>query len=290
MDVESILEQHVDRFWSPPWHPQELRGSGMTEQFLLDGLCASKSLFARKFAAEFTLRPRPVPRSASGEWECPIEDWKAATKEKLDGVSCDGMRHAPILGLGLVECRQLCCAMGRDRCTAWQYRGRWSNYHFCWLGREAGRCSDYAEAKAQLWRGERLLPEPEPLPQNATAVERQRVIDAFARCVQRRRRAEAVAENDSIATPAPAPAEAETMPADAVEEPPAEAVAEPAVETEAPADVVSVSADAAAEVGETAEGQAEQEESTSEEEAPESAVEGESSSSSSSDEQTPELP
>ena len=214
-EVESILEQHVDRFWSPPWHPQELRGEGMTEEFLLDGLCASKSLFARKFSAEFTLRPAPVPRTASGDWECPVEEWKAASREKLDGVSCDGMHHAPILGLGLNECRQLCCAMGRDRCTAWQYRGRWSNYHFCWLGRTAGRCSEYGEAKAQLWRGERLLPVPEPLPQNASAVERQRVIDAFARCFQRRSAQAPVtapAADSFDAAPAPAPAEAFELP------------------------------------------------------------------------------
>jgi len=210
-DVESILEQHVDRFWSPPWHPQELRGESMTEEFLIDGLCASKSLFARKFSAEFTLRPSPVPRTTSGDWECPIDEWKAALREKIDGVSCDGMRHAPILGLGLNECRQLCCAMGRDRCNAWQYRGRWSNYHFCWLGRTAGRCSEYGEAKAQLWRGERLLPEPEPLPQNASAVARQRVVDAFARCFQRRSTQAPVtvpAVGTVGAAPAPAPAEA----------------------------------------------------------------------------------
>ena len=216
-DVESILEQHVDRFWSPPWHPQELRGEGMTEEFLLEGLCASKSLFARKFSAEFTLRPAPTPRTASGDWECPIEEWKATPHEKLDGVSCDGMHHAPILGLGLNECRQLCCAMGRERCTAWQYRGRWSNYHFCWLGRTAGRCSEYGEAKAQLWRGERLLPEPEPLPQNASAVARQRVIEAFARCFQRCRSAQAPVTEpvDSFhAAQAPAPAEALEQPED----------------------------------------------------------------------------
>ena len=235
-DTETILEQHVDRFWSPPWHPQELRGGGMTERFLLDGLCASKALFARKFSTEFTLRPAPVPRLANGDWSCDAEAWKAAPREKLDGVSCDGMRHAPIMGLGLAECRQLCCAMGRDRCTAWQYRGRWSRYHFCWLGREAGRCSEYGEAKAQLWRGERLLPEPEPLPQNASAAERQRVIDAFARCFRRRRGAEALPGNDGFAAPAPAPAAA-PLPAD-VEEAPADAVA-------APTDAEPASAEAA---------------------------------------------
>jgi hypothetical protein len=101
--------------------------------------------------------------------------------------------------------------MGRDRCNAWQYRGRWSNYHFCWLGRTAGRCSEYGEAKAQLWRGERLLPEPEPLPQNASAVARQRVVDAFARCFQRRSTQAPVtvpAVGTVGAAPAPAPAEA----------------------------------------------------------------------------------
>ena len=215
-DVESILEQHVDRFWSPPWHPQELRGEGMTQEFLIDGLCASKALFARKFSADFTLRPAPVPRTASGDWDCPIDEWKESPHEKLDGVSCDGMHHAPILGLGLNECRQLCCAMGRDRCTAWQYRGRWSNYHFCWLGRTAGRCSEYGEAKAQLWRGERLLPESEPLPQNASAVARRRVVDAFARCFQRRNaQAVAVPAIDIVGeapVPAPAPAKAIELP------------------------------------------------------------------------------
>jgi hypothetical protein len=279
-DAETILEQHVDRFWSPPWHPQELRGGGMTEQFLLDGLCASKSLFARKFSAEFTLRPAPVPRNAAGEWDCPADDWKASPHEKLDGVSCDGMRHAPIQGVGLAECRQLCCAMGRDRCTAWQYRGRWSAYHACWLGREAGRCSDYGEAKAQLWRGERLLPEPEPLPQNASAGERQRVVDAFTRCFQRRSTAE-VAEPELVidsAAAAPAPAEAAPMPAD-VEEAPADAAPLP---TDAEPDAS----------GDTAELQAEQEsdESSGAEADAEEGSGAEVDESSSSEEQAPQQP
>ena len=241
-DMETILEQHVDRFWSPPWHPQELRGGGMTERFLLDGLCASKSLFARKFSADFTLRPAPLPRDADGDWDCPADEWKAAPHERLDGVSCDGMRHAPILGLGLHECRQLCCSMGRDRCNAWQYRGRWSNYHFCWLGREAGHCSDYGEAKAQLWRGERLLPDPPALPQNASAVARQQVVDAFARCFQQRRGAEApVAATEPAESPMGAPVSADAaaaepaagdaMPADAADAESAAGDAVPADDT-----------------------------------------------------------
>jgi hypothetical protein len=235
-----------------------------------------------------------VPRNAAGEWDCPADDWKASPHEKLDGVSCDGMRHAPIQGVGLAECRQLCCAMGRDRCTAWQYRGRWSAYHACWLGREAGRCSPYDEAKAQLWRGERLLPEPEPLPQNASAVERQRVVDAFTRCFQRRRAA-AVAEPELVidsTAAAPAPAEAAPMPADA-EEAPADAAPLPADAAEAFADAAQLPADAATPTGEAAEVQAEQESdesSVAEAGAEESSGAVADESSSSSEEQAPQQP
>lgn len=187
-DVEPILEQHVDRFWSPPYHPQELHERAMTEEFLLDGLCASSALFARKFAPSFTLRDKPLPRDADGEWTCPAapdaegaDVWKRAARARIDGVSCDGMRHAPVARLGAHECRALCCAMGREQCTAWQYRGRWSLYHFCWVG-HAENCTPYGEAQQQLWRGERLVEEPPAPAPDASVQARQRVIDAFARC------------------------------------------------------------------------------------------------------------
>jgi hypothetical protein len=194
--VEDVLEQHVDRFWSPPYHPQELQARAMTEAFLLEGLCASKALFARKFAPSFTLREAPLPRGTDGMWQCPAAEgaddardddvWKAAPRARIDGLSCDGMRHAPVAQLGARECRAMCCAMGREQCTAWQYRGRWTKFHFCWLG-HAGTCSEYPEAQSQLWRGERLLEGPPPPALNATAEARRRVVDTFARCFRKAR-------------------------------------------------------------------------------------------------------
>jgi hypothetical protein len=204
--VEDVLEQHVDRFWSPPYHPQELQARAMTEDFLLEGLCASKALFARKFAPSFTLRDAPLPRGADGMWQCPAAEggddvWKAAPRARIDGLSCDGMRHAPVAHLGAHECRALCCAMGREHCTAWQYRGRWTDFHYCWVG-HVGTCSEYPEAQSQLWRGERLLEGPLPPALNATAEARRRVVDAFARCF-RKARDEAAALDGTAAEAAP---------------------------------------------------------------------------------------
>jgi hypothetical protein len=66
--VEALLEQHIDRFWTPLYHPQVFGPHAMTSAFLLQGLCASKHLFARKFAPDFSLRPQPrrcVPSCAA---------------------------------------------------------------------------------------------------------------------------------------------------------------------------------------------------------------------------------
>jgi len=183
-DDERVLDDHVDRLFAP-WHPQAFGREAMTADFLVHGLCASKALFARKFPPSFTLRLAPLPRFASGAFACPavgaMDAWAAAPHERIDAVSCDGMERAP-LELNASDCRAYCCALGPSRCTAWQWRGRWTRFHGCWVGAQAGSCTPYGEAKQQLWRGERLLTGPLLL-RNETA-ERAAVVAAFRRCLE----------------------------------------------------------------------------------------------------------
>ena len=182
-EVEALLEQHVDRFWTPLWHPQVFGPQAMTEQFLLQGLCASRFLFARKIGPDFSLRLEPFARDMSGEdiWTCPAEaPWRTQPREKLGPRACGGMRPAPILGLGAQECKQLCCAQGPDICSAWQYRGHRSKLDFCWLGHATG-CKMSTDMGSSLWHGERLAGV-NITASNESQASQQAVLAAFRKC------------------------------------------------------------------------------------------------------------
>jgi hypothetical protein len=184
-EVEALLEQHVDRFWAPLWHPQVFGPQAMTEQFLLQGLCASRFLFARKLGPDFSLREQPFARDLTGNdiWTCPAEaPWRTQPRQKLGPRACGGMRPAPILGLGAQECKQLCCAQGPATCSAWQYRGHRSKLDFCWLGHATG-CEMSTDMVSSLWHGEQLM----GVTINVTAgrdagASQQAVLAAFRRC------------------------------------------------------------------------------------------------------------
>jgi Core-2/I-Branching enzyme len=185
-EVEAFLEQHVDRFWTPLYHPQVFGPHAMTSAFLLQGLCASKHLFARKFAPEFSLRPQPYARDLTGAdiWTCPADaPWRTPAREKLGPRGCGGMRPAPILGLGPAECKELCCAQGKQTCTAWQYRGHHNKLEFCWLG-HATQCEQSLDDGSAQWHGETLTGvDYEALAMsNDAAAQHASVLSAFRQC------------------------------------------------------------------------------------------------------------
>jgi len=217
-EVEALLEQHVDRFWAPLYHPQELGPQAMTEELLLEGLCASEFLFARKFGAAFSLRPAHYERDASGAdyWACSDSSpWRQGERKKLGPRTCGGMRPSPILGLEPTECKQLCCAMGPDTCTAWQYRGHSHRLEYCWLG-HAQRCTDSEDHASSTWHGERLVLAAEP-PVPDVAQTRGRVLDAFRKCFQLQGGDQSLQEETDAGTveqeppPEEAPAEVEDV-------------------------------------------------------------------------------